>query len=201
MKWGGSGYIPIINHPAELQFRLHRQEFTAAERLDLGEAFRVSVEIIYPFSGSCVKCKLNLSALRPLISPQSHLNPPNFRVSPCKKCRVGRFPLVAAVSLWSFKVLTFWLCRVISPPYPFTLFRCLPRILLPCWIKWWFWPFNAAGWWRDSIATAAVVGWRRPVSCCRKCKTRLATALKPTYPNAKPLPTMHCCIKRPRPPI
>lgn len=141
MKWGGSGHIPIINHLAELQLRLHHQEFTAAERLDLGEAFQISVEIIYPFSGCCVKCEfiinqINVSVPRPLISPSSHLNPPNLlQISVWVPVRTWTFSLVAAVSLCSFKVLTLWLCWLISPLYPFTQFRCLSGSLSPCWNK------------------------------------------------------------------
>lgn len=78
MKWGGSGHIPIINHLLSSRSGYTTKNLWLLNNLISGRAFRVSVEIIYPFSGCRVKPKLNLSVPRPLISPESHLTPPDL---------------------------------------------------------------------------------------------------------------------------
>lgn len=69
MKWGGSGHIPIINHLLSSSSGYTTKNSPLLKHLISRRAFRVSVEMTYPFSGRCVKRKLNWSVPRPPISP------------------------------------------------------------------------------------------------------------------------------------
>lgn len=144
MKWGGPGHIPVSKHLLSSRSGYTSRNLWLLNNLISGRAFRVSVEIIYHFSGCCVKLKLNLSASEVSLVP---LNPPNLPLPSFPSESEPKHFL--RQQLWDSDGSRLWPSDSAgdSPPLPdtFTQVRCPSRIFFPCWNNNYDSALNAAG--------------------------------------------------------